>query len=111
VDRCKTFFHERNGSIFCFIDVQCADETTGFIHSVNFDFNITLHISTGCELGGFRTIWLAFVGRISCGARCSDACVKMLVAVVSMEVAVTYHPEPMLMSDFPSGERFCDMFM
>ena len=60
--------NERNGRIFIFIEVQCADKPAGLVGRLDLNLHIALHVSPCCEFGSFVATRFALFGCVTCGA-------------------------------------------
>jgi hypothetical protein len=64
--------NKRDGSVFVFIEVQCADETARLVSRFDLDLNITLHVSPSRKFRRFVAIRFAFFGCTTCSAGCTN---------------------------------------
>ena len=69
---CEALGDKRDGGIFIFIEVQCADKSAVFVRRLDLNLHITLHVSSRCEFGRFVAIRFTFFGCVTCGAGCTD---------------------------------------
>ena len=69
---CEALGNKRDGGIFIFIEVQCADEPAVLVRRLDLNLHITLHVSPRCEFGRFVAIRFAFFGCVTCGAGCTN---------------------------------------
>ena len=63
---CQTLPDQRNRRVLRLVHPHRTDEAPRLVNVVKFDLHIPLHEPASCEFESFRSVRLAYLGRISC---------------------------------------------